>query len=243
MLVFDKAFVNGKIHTMDNANTQAEAMLVHDGRILAVGSSGEIGAYPVRQRVDLEGRTVIPGLIDTHCHVPEMVDDSRKVDLADARSIQEVVDRMRKGLETLKPGKWLLGRGVSSALLAEQRLPNRWDLDQVSDTVPIYIMTFDGHSCMANSKLLEIAGIGKGYQPAEGEIVEFDGSGEPPACARRGPSAAISCKTARPCTRTTRRPWRPSTTACWTTPAGATPPCTPSWACGPRCCPRRGSTS
>ena len=178
-MVFDKAFINGKIYTMDQDGTRAEAMLVHGGRILAVGSSEEISTYPVRERIDLEGYPVIPGLIDTHCHVPEMVDNSRKVDLSGARSIQDVVDLMKRGLETLKPGKWLLGRGLSSNLLAEQRLPNRYDLDRVSTSVPIYVMAFDGHSSMGNGKLLETAGIGKGYSPSEGELLEFDGEGVP----------------------------------------------------------------
>lgn len=179
MLVFDKAFVNGNIYTMDPAGTHAEAMLVHDGKILAVGSNEEISAYNVCEQIDLAGHTVIPGLIDTHCHLPEMVDDSQKVDLAGARSVQNAVSLLKKAAETLKPGKWLLGRGLSSNLLKEQRLLNRYDLDQVSTDTPIYVMTFDGHSSMGNSKLLEVAGIGVGYLPAEGEILEFDSSGVP----------------------------------------------------------------
>ena len=113
---------------MDENQTCAEAMLVHGGKILAVGSNAEISAYHVREQVDLKHQPVLPGLIDTHCHIPEMVDDSRKVDLAGAQSIQEVIDLMSKRLSTLKSGQWLLGKGLSSALLAEQRLPNRYDL-------------------------------------------------------------------------------------------------------------------
>lgn len=195
-MVFDQAFVNGRIYTMDRAGTRAEAMLVHNGRILAVGSNEEISAQAVRRKTDLEGHTVIPGLIDTHCHVPEMVDDSRKVDLSGARSIRDVQDLLRKGLETLKPGKWLLGRGLSSNLLEEQRLPDRYDLDQVSTAVPIYVMTFDGHSSMGNSRLLETAEIGKGYVPAEGEFLEFDGEGVPTGIFKE---AAISSRILRHC--------------------------------------------
>lgn len=179
MLVFDKAFLNGKIYTMDENQTCAEAMLVHGGKILAVGSNAEISAYHVREQVDLKHQPVLPGLIDTHCHIPEMVDDSRKVDLAGAQSIQEVIDLMSKHLSTLKSGQWLLGKGLSSALLAEQRLPNRYDLDQISTEIPIYIMSFDGHSYMGNSKLLAATGIEKGYQPLPGEIVELNEAGEP----------------------------------------------------------------
>ena len=179
MLVFDKAFLNGKIYTMDENQTCAEAMLVHGGKILAVGSNAEISAYHVREQVDLKHQPVLPGLIDTHCHIPEMVDDSRKVDLAGAQSIQEVIDLMSKRLSTLKSGQWLLGKGLSSALLAEQRLPNRYDLDQISTEIPIYIMSFDGHSYMGNSKLLAATGIEKGYQPLPGEIVELNEAGEP----------------------------------------------------------------
>lgn len=96
-----------------------------------------------------------------------------------AQSIQEVIDLMSKRLSTLKSGQWLLGKGLSSALLAEQRLPNRYDLDQISTEIPIYIMSFDGHSYMGNSKLLAATRIEKGYQPLPGEIVELNEAGEP----------------------------------------------------------------
>lgn len=178
MLKFDKAFLHGKIYTMEECGACVEAMLVHDGKILAVGTDEEIAAYPVRETIDLQGRPVIPGLIDTHCHIPLMVDDSRKVDLANARSMQEVLDLLAARLPNLKKGQWLLGRGLSSVLLAERRLPDRRDLDRVSREVPIYIMSFDGHSCMGNSVLLAAVGIGTNYQPRPGEIVEMN-AGEP----------------------------------------------------------------
>ena len=178
MLKFDKAFLHGKIYTMEECGACVEAMLVHDGKILAVGTDEEIVAYPVRETIDLQGQPVIPGLIDTHCHIPLMVDDSRKVDLANARSMQEVLDLLAARLPNLKKGQWLLGRGLSSVLLAERRLPDRRDLDRVSREVPIYIMSFDGHSCMGNSALLAAVGIGTNYQPRPGEIVEMN-AGEP----------------------------------------------------------------
>lgn len=178
-MIFDKAFINGNIYTMEDDGTKTSAMLVHDGKIFEIGSDAEIKQYKVRETIDLEGKTVIPGLIDTHCHIPEMVEDSRKANLEPARSMEEVIEILKKNLETLKPDKWLIGRGISSSLLKENRLPNRYDLDKVTNDVPIYIMAFDGHSGMGNSKLLEIAEIHKGYKPKEGEILEFDEDGEP----------------------------------------------------------------
>ena len=76
-MIFDKAFINGNIYTMEDDGTKTSAMLVHDGKIFEIGSDAEIKQYKVRETIDLEGKTVIPGLIDTHCHIPEMVEDSR----------------------------------------------------------------------------------------------------------------------------------------------------------------------
>lgn len=178
-MIFDSAFINGNIYTMENPDVKVSAMLVHDGKIIETGTDDEISKYSTKEIIDLKRKTVIPGLIDTHCHIPEMVEDSRKADLEKAASIDEAIDILSDKLAKLKKNKWLLGRGISSSLLKEKRLPNRWELDRVSRDIPIYIMTFDGHSGMCNSKLLEIAGIGKGYEPQAGEIVEFDADGEP----------------------------------------------------------------
>ena len=110
MLMFDKAFLHGRIYTMKERGACVEAMLVHDGKILAVGTDEEIAAYPVRETIDLQGRPVIPGLIDTHCHIPEMVDDSRKVDLEPARCSKALLNPQAMRLPVLKKAHCLLGR-------------------------------------------------------------------------------------------------------------------------------------
>lgn len=190
-MIFDSAFINGNIYTMENPDAKVSALLVHDGKIFMIGTDEEITKYQVKEIINLNGKTVIPGLIDTHCHIPEMVEDSRKADLENATSIDEVIKILSEKLSALKKNKWLIGRGLSSGLLKENRLPNRYDLDKVTKDIPVYIMTFDGHSGMCNSKLLEIAGIGKGYSPEVGEIVEFDAQGEPTGIVKE---AAITAK-------------------------------------------------
>ena len=179
MIVFDKAFLNGRFYSMRGEGETFEAMLVHDGKILATGNNEEIRQYPVRESIDLEGRAVLPGMIDTHCQIPEMVDDGRKVDLKSARSFADVRKLLGEGLRKLGTGKWLIGRGLSSMLLAENAFPDRYELDKVTAEVPIYITSFDGHSLMGNSALLKAVGIDSSYIPASGEFVEFDGNHEP----------------------------------------------------------------
>lgn len=178
-MIFDKAFINGKVYTMENPYTVAEAMLVHDGKIFETGTTEQISKYDVKQTVDLKGKTVIPGLIDTHCHIPEMVEDGIKADLEHVKSIDEAIEVLKEYAKTLKKGKWIIGRGISSALLKEKRFPNRYELDRVSKDIPIYISAFDGHSSMGNSKIMEFAGIDKNYVPKTGEIIEKDENGEP----------------------------------------------------------------
>ena len=95
-MIFDKAFINGKVYTMENPYTVAEAMLVHDGKIFETGTTEQISKYDVKQTVDLKGKTVIPGLIDTHCHIPEMVEDGIKADLEHVKSIDEAIEVLRQ---------------------------------------------------------------------------------------------------------------------------------------------------
>ncbi|MDD5832881.1 MAG: amidohydrolase family protein, partial [Clostridiales bacterium] len=109
-MIFDKAFVNGRIYTMEAEGEYVEAVLINNGKIIMLGSSDEVASYDVKERIDLKGKTVLPGFIDTHMHLPEAVDNSRKVDLCNAKSIYEVQELLKKGLESLRDGMWLLGR-------------------------------------------------------------------------------------------------------------------------------------
>ncbi|MDD5833204.1 MAG: amidohydrolase [Clostridiales bacterium] len=156
-----------------------QAMIVHNGRIVLTGTNDEICRYDAREVVDLNGKTVLPGFIDTHCQIPEMIDDTRKVNLKSAESIEEALSMLSEAAKHVKSDKWLIGRGISSKKLKEGRYPDRWELDKVSRNIPIYITSFDGHTILGNSRLLEVTGIDSSYVCESGEVVDFNEKNEP----------------------------------------------------------------
>jgi predicted amidohydrolase YtcJ len=135
----DQVLVNGNVRTGDGA--VAEAIAIRGDRVLAVGSAEEARAVagPEAEVVDLGGATVIPGLIDPHNHLLATGQVLGEISLYDARSIGELQERVREAVAGAAPGRWVLGRGWDESLLAEQRMPNRHDLDAVAPDNPVVL--------------------------------------------------------------------------------------------------------
>lgn len=178
----DLLLINGKIVTVDPEFDVAEAVAVKDGRILAVGSNDEVNALrgSKTEIVNLEGKMVLPGLIDSHLHMVGTGETLTKIDCRTPpmNSIANIVAAVKKNVEAAEPGEWILGRGWDQAKLYEHRNPTRWDLDEVSPENPVWITRTCGHVSVCNSKALEIAGVDKETpQPVGGKIVK-DENGE-----------------------------------------------------------------
>src|SRR5579859_5681592 len=106
--------VHGKILTVDDKDSTAEALAIRDGKIEAVGGSEEILrlAGPATRRIELNGRTATPGLIDSHAHIAEGgLDEAYHVRLSDVSSVAEAVKRVAAAIARLKPGEWVQGAG------------------------------------------------------------------------------------------------------------------------------------
>ena len=118
----DSMLINGKIITVDPADSLAEAVAIRDGKILAVGAKDAVLRYagPSTHVVDLHGRTATPGLIDAHLHFAG-VDAIYSLDLSHARSIAEVQKAIRDRVAKSKPGEWIQGHGWDEGKLAERR--------------------------------------------------------------------------------------------------------------------------
>ena len=188
----DLVLLKGKILTVDDEFTVAEAVAVKDGRVMAVGSSTEIEKLKGRSTevIDLEGKTVMPGLYDSHIHV---VGTGTALQMINCRTPPMIsIDDMKKAVaekaEDSKPGEWILGRGWDQAKLAEHRNPSRWDLDDVSPDNPVVLTRTCGHLLVANSAALEIGGITKDTpDPLGGKIVR-NLEGEPTGMLEEGPA-------------------------------------------------------
>jgi len=176
-------YFNAAFHTMDASSPPAEAMLVVGDRIAAIGSRAEVEAAGVRtaRRVDLEGRAVIPGFNDCHCHILGIGLNLQQVDVsADAvRTIGDIQRAVRERAGGTPAGEWVLCRGYDQNTLAERRHPTRSDLDGASDRHPVVLWHTSGHVLTANGPALERAGVTAQTPDPPGGAIDRDEHGEP----------------------------------------------------------------
>lgn len=177
-------YYNGNIITMNEAQPKAEAVLLEDGVILAVGSS-EALMLPREeaQLIDLDGATVVPGFIDTHSHFSSSCIFPRfdPSPVGKTNSVEDLVEQAKAYLEEhpVKPGEWFVGLGYDHALFAGRLHPTNRDLDRISTEVPIVMINTSGWMCVVNSLLLEQLGITKDTpNPAGGYIFHDEETGE-----------------------------------------------------------------
>lgn len=169
---------------MDPALPDADAVAVVASRIAAVGANSDVLslAGPATQIVDCQGRTLLPGFNDAHCHLLGLGRRLQDVDCGHHRicSISGMQRTLREKAAVLAPGRWLRGFGYDEQLIEEGRHPNRWDLDAVSREVPIWIEHRSGHACVLNSLALSRAGISLSTpEPPAGVIDREPTTGEP----------------------------------------------------------------
>jgi len=171
---------NARVLTMAEPQI-ARAVLVADGRIVAVGGPelAEGPDHPGVQRVDLAGRCVTPGLIDSHLHLRGLGDSLSQLDLAGVADFGRALELVRGAAAELWPNEWLTGGRFDRNLWNLGRLPDRHDLDGVAPATPVLLSSKDGHSLWANSRAIEIAGVGPSTaEPAGGRIYR-DADGYP----------------------------------------------------------------
>ncbi len=155
------ALIGGNVLTMNPSQPCAEAVAVKVGRIVKVGTNEEVGQLVGKDTkvIRLNGKTVVPGFIDTHIHVADFGRLLTWIDLSDVGSIKEMQKSLSRHVAKSPKGKWLLGRGWDQTRFAEKRLPTRFDLDSVSPDNPVIFYHQNGQVCVVNSKALELAGV------------------------------------------------------------------------------------
>jgi predicted amidohydrolase YtcJ len=178
----DLALIGGKILTMNPSQPYAEAVAVRQDRIVKVGANEEITQLIGKSTkvIRLNGKTVVPGFIDTHIHVTDFGRLLTWVDLYGIKSIKEMKRRIEERVRQTPMGRWIIGRGWDQNCFAEKRLPTRRDLDDVSAENPVILYHQSGQLCVVNSRALALAGVTKHTSaPSDGMIDKDAETGEP----------------------------------------------------------------
>jgi predicted amidohydrolase YtcJ len=163
---------NARIHTLDEANTVAQAMAIRDGRIIEIGPERQIlNKYAATETFDAAGRSVYPGFIDGHCHFFGYGLNKQKVDLQGAKSWAEVLERTVAYAKAHPEKTWILGRGWDQNLWDTKEFPDKSELDRLFPDRPVLLQRVDGHAAIANSTALHHAGITANTRIAGGQVL------------------------------------------------------------------------
>jgi predicted amidohydrolase YtcJ len=176
----DLVLTNGKIVTMDEGLPVAEGLAVSGDRIVAVGSAAKMKSYigESTRLIDLEGKLAIPGFIDSHAHFTGVGEAKMVLDLTKTKNWGEIVAMVGEAARKAEPGEWIRGRGWHQEKWDQtpdpniDGLPYHQDLSKVSPDNPVLLTHASGHSCLANAKAMELAGISRTTpDPPGGEII------------------------------------------------------------------------
>jgi len=180
-------FINGIIYTVSEDQPKVEAVAVLDGKIIAVGDNVSILKFrgEKTKTIDLQGKMMTPGFIDSHAHFMGLGYAQMNLDLMGVTSYEELVEKVQERVGQLQPGAWIVGRGwhqdkwdsITAPIV--HGFPTHDLLSLVSPDNPVYLRHASGHLGLANAKAMEIAGIDATSESDEGGDIFKDDSGNP----------------------------------------------------------------
>ena len=172
----DLVLTNGKVFVADADFSIVNTVVVNDGLIVASGDDSLLDRYDTAETVDLEGKLLIPGFIDSHTHIRGR--PQRYIELGEVTSIAEIQELISAKIEEIGEGEWITGYGWSEDELDEGRRPLRADLDAVAPDNPVILTRAGGHSAVTNSLALELADVTLNTPQPEGGVIEVGDDGE-----------------------------------------------------------------
>ena len=175
-LTADLALINAKVKTMNSKQPAAQAVAITKNRIAKVGSNLEIKKLIDDKTVvlDLKGKTVLPGLIDTHIHVADYGRCLMWLDLTLAKSLNELKNLIKEKAKNMLPGKWIIGQGWNESRFSESRMPSIFDLDEASPDNPVILYREAAMICAVNSLALKLSGVNAQTVIPQGGSVDKD---------------------------------------------------------------------
>ncbi|MEO9964932.1 MAG: amidohydrolase [Reichenbachiella sp.] len=183
----DLVLFNGNIYTLNDTQPKAEALAVTDGKIVYVGNNVNANQWvaDTTSIIDLEGKTLTPGLIEGHAHLMGIGENLLNLDLLETKSYEEIIEMVQAKVEEAEDGEWILGRGWHQDkwyVLPENMIngfPAHNKLSEISPNNPVVLSHASGHAVLANAKAMELAGITKDTPDPEGGTIFKDLGGNP----------------------------------------------------------------
>ena len=174
----DLILLNGNIYTVNERQPHAQAVAAKKGRILFVGSNDEAKKFSASSTriVDLAGKTVVPGLTDSHCHIFGIGEREMRLNLEGTNTREDFLAKIKERVAHTERGKWIVGRGWIETFWKPPQFPTREELDKIVPDNPIYLTRADGHASIVNTAALKLANIDKNTpDPFGGQILKTKG--------------------------------------------------------------------
>ena len=171
----DLIVYNANIYTVDNDFSKACCVAIKDGKFVAVSENADIyKKYKAKEELDAQGKTIVPGLIDAHCHFYGLGQNQQVVDLVGTDSFDEVLENVA-AFQKERPSKFIWGRGWDQNDWEVKEFPTKAKLDEMFPDIPVVLERIDGHAYLVNQKVLDMAGITVDTETEGGEIVKENG--------------------------------------------------------------------
>lgn len=195
----DVIYVHANVYTGVPANTpfssilREEAIAVRGDRIEAVGKTLDLQKLkgPQTEIVDLGGHFTMAGFNDAHLHLDDAGMTKLSVDVTGVKSLDELRARVEKKVEESRAGEWIVGSGWDETLWPVKVTPTRWDLDEVANGHPVFLVRIDGHIAVANTRALQLGSINLASRDPQGGHIDRNENGEVTGILRETAQAAI----------------------------------------------------
>jgi len=177
----DILIVNGDVFCGNGKHFEDGSIAIKKGRIIFVGKTEEADVFrnPDTKVIDVKGKTIMPGFVDSHIHLVAYGITLDYIDLSAIYSIEELKRVIADEAKKRREASWIIGRGWDQEIFKEKRYPNRYDLDEAAPKNPVFLIRVCGHIAVANSIALEKANITRNTSDPPGGIIERDEKGDP----------------------------------------------------------------
>ncbi|WP_369902280.1 amidohydrolase [Bacillus manliponensis] len=170
---------SGNIYTMAKENEMVEAVYVENGKIIDIGSKEKLQIrYSIQAEFDLEGKTMLPGLVDSHMHLIGHGERLLRLDLSSCTSYEEVLHLVKERVKSTDSGEWIIGEGWNENQFTDSKSVHAKDLDAISNEHPMLLKRVCRHVQWVNSYVLEQAGVTAEMSDPKGGKIGRDKQGE-----------------------------------------------------------------